>query len=172
VQLENSKRQTANVQPLPTLIALIQRVSQASVTIDSEVAGAIGAGVLVLLGVRRGDTAVEAEYLAGRVAALRIFDDEAGTMNLSLRDVAGEALVVSQFTLCADTRKGNRPSYIDAARPEESEPLYRAFIRHLESALGTPVATGRFGAMMDVALVNDGPVTIWLERDSIQRASS
>jgi D-tyrosyl-tRNA(Tyr) deacylase len=154
------------------VIALIQRVSKASVTIAGETVSEIGAGLLILLGVRRGDTPGEAEYLAGRVAALRVFDDAEGKMNLSLLDVGGEALVVSQFTLCADTRKGNRPSYIDAAPPEESEPLYLDFVSRLELALGRTVATGRFGAMMDVALVNDGPVTIWLERaPQGQRAS-
>jgi D-tyrosyl-tRNA(Tyr) deacylase len=142
------------------------------VTVEGEVVGAIGAGLLILLGVRREDTPAEAEHLAGRVAALRVFNDEHGKMNLSLQDTGGEALVVSQFTLCADTRKGNRPSYIDAAPPEVSEPLYVDFVGRLTRALGRPVATGRFGAMMDVALVNDGPVTIWLERESAQRANS
>lgn len=148
------------------MIALVQRVREASVTVAGEPVGEIGAGLLVLLGVRRGDTPAEARWLADRVAALRVFSDDAGKMNLSLQDVAGEALVVSQFTLCADTRKGNRPSYIDAAPPELSEPLYLEFTERLREALGRPVATGRFGAMMDVALVNDGPVTLWLERDA------
>jgi D-tyrosyl-tRNA(Tyr) deacylase len=147
-------------------------VREASVTIAGETVSEIGAGLLILLGVRRGDTPAEAEYLAGRVAALRVFNDAEGKMNLSLLDVGGEALVVSQFTLCADTRKGNRPSYIDAAPPEESEPLYLDFASRLGLALGRAVATGRFGEMMDVALINDGPVTIWLERaPQGQRAS-
>jgi D-tyrosyl-tRNA(Tyr) deacylase len=146
------------------MVALVQRVREASVSVDGEVVGAIGAGVLVLLGVHRADSPAEADWLSDKVAALRIFDDPEGRMNLSLRDTAGAALVVSQFTLYGDTSRGNRPSYSDAAPPELAEPLYGHFVRRLEAALGRPVATGRFRAMMDVALVNDGPVTLWIER--------
>ena len=144
--------------------ALIQRVSEGSVTIDGTVRGEIGPGYVILLGIRRGDTRRDSEYLADRCAALRIMEDQDGKMNLSLDDVRGSALVVSQFTLCADTRKGNRPSFTDAARAEEAEPLYEAFVGRLRSHLGAGrVATGAFGAMMRVRIVNDGPVTIMIE---------
>jgi D-tyrosyl-tRNA(Tyr) deacylase len=147
------------------MVALVQRVREASVTVDGAVVGAIGAGVLVLLGVHRADTEAEAAWLAEKVAALRVFADDEGRMNRSLADAGGEALVVSQFTLYADTRKGNRPSYVAAAPPETAEPLYERFVVLLGQKLGRPVPTGRFGAMMDVALVNDGPVTLWIERE-------
>lgn len=143
--------------------AVIQRVSSAGVTIAGRVAGAIDRGLLVLLGIANGDTTADAEWLAQKIAALRIFEDAEGRMNLSVRDVGGGALVVSQFTLLASTRKGNRPSYNDAARPEAAIPLYEQFLAQLEAALGRPVARGEFGAMMQVALVNDGPVTIVLD---------
>lgn len=143
--------------------ALIQRVANASVTVDGTPIAQIGAGLLILLGITTGDTREEAERLAAKIARLRIFADEALAMNRSLLDTGGEALVVSQFTLYAATRKGNRPSFVAAARPEEAEPLYRFFIDRLREELGRPVATGRFGADMQVALTNDGPVTIAID---------
>lgn len=141
---------------------VVQRVSRASVRVDGEVRGAIGAGVLLLLGIERGDDAAAAERLAGKVARLRVFPDEAGRFDRSLLDTGGGALVVSQFTLLADTGKGNRPSFTAAARPEEAEPLVERFSAALRS-LGVPVETGVFGARMEVELVNDGPVTVVLE---------
>ena len=142
--------------------ALVQRVTGASVTVDGTVVGEIGAGLLVLVCAMRGDTGAEAEKLAAKLAKLRIFEDAAGKMNLSLADTGGAALVVSQFTLAADTSRGNRPGFSEAAPPDEGARLYEHFARALH-ALGPEVATGRFGADMQVALVNDGPVTIWLE---------
>lgn len=144
--------------------AVVQRVSRASVTIETELVGSIGPGVMVLLGVAREDTEAEAAWLAAKVAALRIFADEAGQMNRSVMDVAGEALVVSQFTLFGEVTKGTRPSFNHAAPPPVAIPLYESFVRHLTAALGRPVATGRFGAMMQVELVNDGPVTLVIEK--------
>ncbi|NMA46350.1 MAG: D-tyrosyl-tRNA(Tyr) deacylase [Lentisphaerae bacterium] len=144
--------------------ALIQRVTQASVVIAGETVGQIGQGLLILLGVRQGDTTAEAEFLADKCLNLRIFEDAAGKMNLSLLDIEGEMLVVSQFTLYGDTRRGRRPSFIDAAPPETSEPLYEYFVERL-ACCGLPVATGRFGANMEIHLVNDGPVTILLEKE-------
>jgi D-tyrosyl-tRNA(Tyr) deacylase len=141
--------------------AVVQRVSEARVSVGEEPVGEIGAGVCVLLGVARGDGGAEAQRLAGKVARLRIFEDENGRFDRSLLDVSGEALVVSQFTLLADTAKGNRPSFGEAAPPEEAEPLYQAFCEAL-GALGVGVATGVFGERMAVELVNDGPVTIVL----------
>ncbi len=129
---------------------------------DGQVVGAIGPGLLLLVGVRRGDDLATAEWLAQKVAHLRIFEDEAGKMNRSVLEVGGSALVVSQFTLYADVRKGRRPSFIEAAPPEEARPLVDAFADALRR-LGLPVETGVFGAHMDVELVNDGPVTIWLD---------
>jgi D-tyrosyl-tRNA(Tyr) deacylase len=142
--------------------AVVQRVRRAAVEVDGEVVGRCGAGVLVLLGVAAGDVAETAERLAGKVARLRIFEDEVGRFDRSLVDVGGEALVVSQFTLIADTRKGNRPSFTDAAAPEAAEPIYERFCAALE-AEGVAVARGVFGARMQVSLVNDGPVTIVLD---------
>ncbi len=142
--------------------AVVQRVSESSVTIDSEVAGKIGAGLMVLLGVAVEDTEKEADYLAEKIINLRIFSDENGKMNLSLLDVGGEMLVVSQFTLLGDCRKGRRPSFIAAAGPEKGNQLYEYFVDCVRQK-GITVATGRFGAMMDVSLVNDGPVTLILE---------
>ena len=142
---------------------MIQRVSSARVTISGEVSGAIDRGMLVLLGVAQGDTEADAQWLAEKIVALRIFEDDAGKMNRSVVDVAGGVLVVSQFTLFASTRKGTRPSFNDAAKPEIAIPLYEAFNRFAGAALGRPVATGRFAAMMDVALVNDGPVTLVID---------
>jgi D-tyrosyl-tRNA(Tyr) deacylase len=141
---------------------VLQRVSRAFVRVDGDVRGAIDAGVLVLLGVEAGDDGAAAERLAGKVARLRVFPDEAGRFDRSLLDTGGAALVVSQFTLLADTAKGNRPSFTAAARPEEAEPLVAAFAAELR-ALGVPVDTGVFGARMEVELVNDGPVTIVLD---------
>ena len=141
--------------------AVVQRVAWARVLIEGTATGEIGRGVCVLLGVARGDGPAEAERLAGRVARLRVFEDERGRFDRSLLDVGGAALVVSQFTLIADTAKGNRPSFSEAAPPEQAEPLYERFAEAL-AALGVPVATGRFGARMSVELANDGPVTIVL----------
>jgi len=137
--------------------ALVQRVSEASVAVGGDEVARIGCGLVVLLGVRRGDTKAEADRLAAKLLALRIFEDGDGKMNLSVRDAGGELLCVSQFTLYGDTRKGNRPSFVDAAPPEEAEPLYER-VRAATSAAG-----GVFGARMAVALVNDGPVTLLLE---------
>ena len=142
--------------------AVVQRVSRARVVAGVNEVGAIRAGVCVLLGVAREDGEPTAERLAGRLARLRIFEDDAGRFDRSLLDVGGAALVVSQFTLIADTRKGNRPSFADAARPEAAEPLYERFCAALRG-LGVPVETGVFGARMQVELANDGPVTIVLE---------
>ncbi len=146
--------------------AVIQRVTRASVRVAGETVGEIGAGFLILLGVAQGDTLREAELLAAKVAKLRVFEDDAGKMNLSILETGGEALVVSQFTLCADLRKGNRPSFIFAAPPEEADALYIYFQRCLE-AEGLPrPAAGRFGADMQVELTNDGPVTILMDTDT------
>jgi D-aminoacyl-tRNA deacylase len=142
--------------------AVVQRVSAARAVVDGEVAGEIAAGLCVLLGVSRDDGEAEAERLAGRVARLRIFENDDGRFDRSLLDTGGAALVVSQFTLIADTEKGNRPSFSGAAPPEQAEPLYDAFCAALRG-LGVEVATGRFGARMAVELVNDGPVTIVLD---------
>ena len=144
--------------------ALIQRVSSAAVKIDGEVTGRIGRGLLVLLGVKTGDTKAEADFLAEKCAGLRVFDDQAGKMNVSLGEAGGAVLVVSQFTLYGDARRGRRPSFTQAAPPDLSEPLYDYFVERLRT-LGTRVETGRFGAMMAVELVNDGPVTLLLEKD-------
>ena len=147
--------------------ALIQRVSRASVTIDGIVNGEIGRGLAVFLGVKQGDTKEDATHLASRIAALRIFNDSEGKMNLSVQDVGGNVLVISQFTLHADTRKGNRPSYTHAANPEIAEELYELFIHELGKILGEGrVATGIFRAMMNVELVNEGPVTIMIKSKS------
>ena len=143
--------------------AVVQRVREASVAVDGEAVGECGAGLVVLLGVSAEDGEVEAERLAHRVARLRIFENEEGRFDRSLLDVGGEALVVSQFTLIADTRKGNRPSFTDAAQPERAEPLYDRFCASLEGE-GLRVARGVFGARMDVTLVNEGPVTIVLDQ--------
>jgi D-aminoacyl-tRNA deacylase len=143
---------------------VLQRVETASVTVGGEVISEIGAGLLLLVGVAAGDGETEADWLAQKVAGLRIMADEEGKMNLSVRDVGGEVLAVSQFTLLADTKKGKRPSFVGAAPPEEAEPLFDYFCERLRAAGAGPVETGSFGAMMSVALVNDGPVTIILER--------
>jgi D-tyrosyl-tRNA(Tyr) deacylase len=144
------------------LKAVVQRVAAARVRVRGDVAGEVGAGLCVLLGVGRGDGASSASRLAEKVARLRIFEDDDGRFDRSLLDVGGEALVVSQFTLLGDTAKGNRPSFTEAARPEEAEPLYEAFCEELRG-LGVDVATGAFGARMALELVNDGPVTVILD---------
>jgi D-tyrosyl-tRNA(Tyr) deacylase len=142
--------------------AVLQRVSRASVTVGGEVVGQIGRGLLVLLGVEQGDTEADARQLADKTIQLRIFDDAEGKMNLSLIDVQGALLVVSQFTLLGDCRKGRRPSFVDAAPPEIAEKLYETFAQAV-GAQGVPVATGKFRAMMQVELVNEGPVTMLLD---------
>ncbi len=143
--------------------AVIQRVTSASVTIGGEVKSAIGAGLMILLGVGHDDTPDDIDWLVKKIAGLRIFNDDAGVMNRSVVDVGGDALVVSQFTLMASTKKGNRPSYIGAAGHELAIPLYDKFCAALSAAIGRPVGTGEFGADMKVALVNDGPVTICID---------
>jgi len=142
--------------------AVVQRVTRAKVTVDDRVIGEIGNGLAVLMGIAREDTKLDAAYLVEKIAALRIFDDEAGKMNLSLKDVSGGMLVISQFTLYGDVRRGLRPSWIDAAAPEVAEPLYDFFVRQARTMVDE-VATGSFRAMMQVELVNDGPVTILLD---------
>ncbi|MAU53907.1 MAG: D-tyrosyl-tRNA(Tyr) deacylase [Roseovarius sp.] len=142
--------------------ALLQRVSEAEVSVDGAVVGRCGAGLLVLVCAMQGDTGAEADRLAARVAKLRIFRDTEGRMNRSVVDIGGAALVISQFTLAADTSRGNRPGFSAAAAPEDGRRLYEHFAAAL-AALGVPVETGRFGADMKVRLVNDGPVTIWIE---------
>ncbi len=142
---------------------LIQRVREASVTIEGEVRSQIGQGLLVLVGIEEADGDEDIEWLAGKLLRLRIFDDEQGVMNLDVRQVGGELLIVSQFTLFASTRKGNRPSYIRSAGEAISRPLYERFVRRVEELAGRSVGTGEFGADMQVALVNDGPVTIWID---------
>lgn len=148
--------------------ALIQRVAEASVTVDGRTVAAIGRGFLVLLGVTHSDGEAEAAWLARKVAGLRVFDDAEGKMNLSLADVGGAVLVVSQFTLYGDVRRGRRPSFTAAARPEHAEPLCDRFVELLR-AEGLPVAVGVFGALMQVRLVNDGPVTLWLDTAELMR---
>lgn len=142
---------------------VIQRVSEASVTIEQQVKSSIRAGLLILLGIGEEDTEEDAKWLVNKVIGLRIFDDEQGVMNRSIMDINGEILVVSQFTLMASYKKGNRPSWIHAARHEVSIPLYNYFCKALSEALGKPVGTGEFGADMKVRLLNDGPVTICMD---------
>lgn len=142
--------------------ALVQRVSRAKVTVDSEVVGEIGPGLLAFIGVTHGDTSVQATKLADKIANLRVFSDDNDKMNLSVLDVGGSVLVVSQFTLYGDTRKGRRPAYVDAARPEVAEPLCDEVVAELRS-LNVPVETGRFRADMQVELINDGPITLSIE---------
>jgi D-tyrosyl-tRNA(Tyr) deacylase len=142
---------------------LIQRVSGASVTIEGQVISSIGAGLLVFVGIEEADGGEDIEWLVGKIARLRVFDDEGGVMNLDVVQSSGEVLVVSQFTLHASTRKGNRPSYIRSARPEISEPLYERFCERLGEVIGKKVGQGVFGADMQVSLTNDGPVTIWID---------
>jgi len=141
----------------------VQRVREATVTVDGRVVAAIGPGLLVLAGLTEGDGVDDRDWLARKIVHLRIFDDDAGVMNRSVQECGGEVLAVSQFTLYASTRKGNRPSYSAAARPEVAQPGFDAFVATLAAELGKPVPAGVFGALMQVALVNDGPVTIWLD---------
>lgn len=147
--------------------ALIQRVSEASVDIHGERVAEIGQGLLVLLGITHTDTVADVEKLAAKIPALRIFEDENGLMNKSVMDIGGSLIVVSQFTLYADTRKGNRPSFIEAARPEQAEPLYEKLVEKMRAIMGDArVQTGRFGSEMKVRLLNDGPVTVELRTDN------
>lgn len=143
--------------------AVIQRVTKASVTINGSINAEINQGLLILLGVGVNDTSEDITWLSNKIANLRIFSDEDGNMNLSLKAINGNAIVVSQFTLFASTKKGNRPSFLNSAKPEQAIPLYEAFIRQLETDLGKPVGTGIFGADMKVELLNDGPVTITID---------
>ena len=148
---------------------ILQRVSRASVTVDNAIVGAIGQGFLVLLGVAQGDDEKEAEVLANKVAGLRVFTDDNDKMNLSLADIGGEVLVISNFTLCADCSHGRRPSFINAARPETAEPLYRFFCQRLLQNGVKKVEQGIFGADMQVSLINDGPVTIEINSKDLKR---
>ncbi|MGR2662687.1 D-aminoacyl-tRNA deacylase [Chromobacterium haemolyticum] len=147
---------------------LVQRVRQASVTVEGRVTGEIGSGLLLLVGIEEEDGAEDVTWLTRKLSQLRIFNDEAGVMNRSVLDCGGEVLAVSQFTLFASTKKGNRPSYSRAARPERSRPLFDQFVAAMAETLGKPVPTGVFGADMQVALVNDGPVTIWLDSKTME----
>lgn len=142
---------------------LLQRVLESSVTVNHEVIAKIGNGLLVLVGIEDADTQDDIDWLCNKISQLRIFNDEDDVMNRSIKDVDGEMIVVSQFTLHAATKKGNRPSYIKAAKPEIAIPLYEQFVQTMESTLGKKIQTGRFGADMKVALINDGPVTIWMD---------
>ena len=142
---------------------VIQKVTEASVSIENQIVASIDKGLLVLVGIEDGDTNEDIAWLSAKILNLRVFDDDNGVMNLSVKEVEGEVLIVSQFTLHASTKKGNRPSYIKAARPEVAIPIYEAFIKQVESLLGKRVPTGQFGAMMQVSLCNDGPVTILID---------
>jgi D-tyrosyl-tRNA(Tyr) deacylase len=142
---------------------LIQRVSQSSVRVDHEIVGEIGGGLLILMGVGQEDCEEDIEWLAKKTCNLRIFNDEEGRMNKSVLDVGGEILLVSQFTLLASTRKGNRPSYTEAAAPEKAREFYQTMAKELQKYLEKPVSLGKFGHHMEVGLINDGPVTIWLD---------
>ena len=148
--------------------AVVQRVNEARVTVDGQMISAIGRGFLILLGITHTDGEAEAAYLARKIAGLRVFEDDGGKMNLGLADIDGAVLVVSQFTLYGDTRKGRRPSFTEAARPEQAAPLYQRFCQLL-AAEGVPVQQGVFQAHMQVALVNDGPVTLWLDTREMMR---
>ncbi len=143
--------------------AVIQRVTSASVSIGGEIKSKIGPGLLILLGIETEDTLDDVAWLSRKIAQLRIFNDDQGIMNLPITDVDGEALAVSQFTLHAKTKKGNRPSYIKAAKPEIAIPLYESFVKQLGVMLGKTIMTGEFGAYMQINLINDGPVTIWID---------
>ncbi len=142
---------------------VIQKVTEASVSIENQTVDFIDKGLLVLVGIEDGDTNEDIAWLSSKIVNLRVFDDDNGVMNLSVKEVEGEVLIVSQFTLHASTKKGNRPSYIKASRPEVAIPIYEAFIKQVESLLGKRVPTGQFGAMMQVSLCNDGPVTILID---------
>ena len=148
--------------------AVIQRVSEASVKVDGEIISEIGTGILVLVGIEDEDTNEDIKWLSGKIARLRIFGDENGVMNRSLLDIEGNAIVVSQFTLHASTKKGNRPSYIKASKPEVAIPIYEGFVKQLETDLDKEVGTGVFGADMKIALLNDGPVTIVIDTKNKQ----
>ena len=143
--------------------ALVQRVSEALVRIDEKIVSSIAKGLLVLVGIEEADLQEDIVWLSNKIIALRIFNDEEGMMNLSIKEVSGEIILVSQFTLYASTKKGNRPSYIKAAKPEVAIPLYERMIAQLTTDLDKPICTGKFGADMKVSLVNDGPVTIWMD---------
>jgi len=158
-------KQTSNkkLKPATSMRAVIQRVTKASVTIEGKINGQIGNGLLVLVGIEDADTNEDIEWLSSKVVNLRIFNDENGMMNISLKDVSGDILLISQFTLHALTKKGNRPSYIKASKPEIAIPLYEKMIRQLENDLGKTIQTGIFGADMKVELLNDGPVTIVID---------
>lgn len=153
-----------NLQFEIAMVALVQRVSEATVEVDGNTVGAIGPGLLILLGVHEDDTEAESEWCASKCAHLRIFPDADGRMDESLLDTGGEALVVPQFTLYGDTSQGHRPSFTEAAPPDSAEALYEHFVEELERQLDRTVPTGEFGTMMDVSLTNDGPVTLWVER--------
>ena len=142
---------------------VLQRVSEASVSVEHEVVGMIGSGLLVLLGISHGDDQPDADYLVQKISQMRLFGDEAGKMNLSVHDENGDIMVISQFTLYAKTKKGNRPSFIEAARPDKAIPLYKYFVEKMEETIKKKVQTGIFGADMKVKLINDGPVTIFLD---------
>lgn len=143
--------------------AVIQRVTKASVSIDSKIKSSIGAGMVVLLGIEESDNEADLEWLCNKIVRLRIFNDSNGVMNLSVQDTGGEILTVSQFTLHAKTKKGNRPSYMRAAQPDKAVPLYKLFISRLSELLGKETGSGEFGAMMQIGLINDGPVTIIID---------
>lgn len=142
---------------------LVQKVSQASVTIEGEIKSEIGQGLLILLGIENEDTQEDIDWLCKKIVNLRIFNDDDGKMNLSVQDVGGGLLVVSQFTLFASTKKGNRPGFTRSAKPDFAVPMYENFVKTLGMVSGKEIGTGEFGAMMDVALINDGPVTIWMD---------
>ncbi|NBB31574.1 D-aminoacyl-tRNA deacylase [Cellulophaga sp. BC115SP] len=150
------------------MIAVIQRVSEASVTIDNQVKGSINAGFMILLGITHTDTQEDVEWLSKKIVGMRIFSDEEGKMNLDLKAIEGDILLISQFTLHASTKKGNRPSFIEAAKPDMAIPLYKSMIVQLEKELGKIIQTGEFGADMKVALINDGPVTIVIDSKNKQ----
>lgn len=143
--------------------AVIQRVANASVTVNAQVQGAIARGLVVLLAIEEADTSEDIEWLSGKIVRLRIFDDESGVMNRSVQEIGGDILLISQFTLFASTKKGNRPSYIRSAKPDIAVPRYEQFVARLTQDMGRPVQTGEFGAMMVVSLANDGPVTIIID---------
>lgn len=155
---------------LTSMRVILQRVSEAAVAIDGQIVGEIGTGLMILLGIETADDESDVQWLVRKIISMRLFDDDGGKMNLSLKDVNGSVLVVSQFTLHAQVKKGTRPSFIKAARPEQAIPLYEAFIAAMKTELGDQrVATGEFGAMMKVSLVNDGPVTISVDSRSREK---
>jgi len=151
------------IEKLYVMRVVIQKVKEASVTIEGTIVSKINNGLLVFIGIENEDSQSDIEYLVKKTVQLRVFEDDNGVMNLSVKDVDGEVIVVSQFTLHANTKKGNRPSYIRAAKPDFSIPMYKKFVSEIEQFLGRKVGTGKFGAMMDVSLINDGPVTIIID---------